>query len=220
MWFIFSRTISIFVSYLHEECRDKNARIYQKNTMKLYFSDKTKENAFQILFETYYSPFCLYAKRFIADTYIRQDIVSEVFATLWDKQNTLDLKSDTVIAYLKMCVRNSCLNYLKHQEYESSYAETVQQRVPLYEREADSVYTLNELYQMLHEALSKLPENYRLVFMKSFFDGMTHAEIAEELQLSVKSVNRYKQKTMELLREELKEFMPIILSILLADFCF
>ena len=41
--------------------------------------------------------------------------------------------------------------------------------------------------RMLYETLNKLPENYRTVFMKSFFEGKTHAEIAEEMNLSVKS---------------------------------
>ena len=71
---------------------------------------------------------------------------------------------------------------------------------PLYETESDSVYTLDELYRMLYDTLNKLPENYRTVFHKSFFEGKTHAEIAEEMNLSVKSINRYKQKTMELLK--------------------
>ena len=67
---------------------------------------------------------------------------------------------------------------------------------------------------MLYETLNKLPENYRTVFMKSFFEGKTHAEIAEEMNLSVKSINRYKQKTMELLRNELKDYLPLFLLFL------
>ena len=107
---------------------------------------------------------------------------------------------------------NSCLNYhLKHQRCEWSYAENIKKKAPIYETEPDSVYTLDELYRMLYETLNKLPENHRTVFMKSFFEGKTHAEIAEEMNLSVKSINRYKQKTMELLRNELKEYMPLLL---------
>ena len=68
---------------------------------------------------------------------------------------------------------------------------------------------------MLYETLNKLPENYRTVFIKSFFEGTTHTEIAEEMNLSVKSINRYKQKTMELLRNELKEYMPLLLLLFL-----
>ena len=110
-----------------------------------------------------------------------------------------------------MCVKNNCLNYLKHQEYEWSYAENIKKKTPIYETEPDSIYTLDELYRMLYETLDKLPENYRTVFMKSFFEGKTHVEIAEEMNLSVKSINRYKQKTMELLRNELKDYLPLLL---------
>lgn len=181
--------------------------------MKLSFSKQNKEHAFKQLYEEYYAPFCLYAKRFIDDKDIREDIVSDVFTSLWDKidSESFDLQSNTALGYIKMCVKNSCLNYLKHQEYEWSYAEKIQGKAPVYETEPDSVYTLDELYRMLYEALEKLPENYRTVFMKSFYEGKTHVEIAEEMNLSVKSINRYKQKTMELLRNELKDYLPLIL---------
>ena len=140
-----------------------------------------------------------------------EDIVSDVFTSLWDKIDSFDFQSDTALGYIKMCVKNSCLNYLKHQEYEWNYAEVVQKKAPIYEVEPDSVYTLDELYRMLYETLNKLPESYRTVFIKSFFEGKTHAEIAEEMNLSVKSINRYKQKTMELMRNELKDYLPLFL---------
>lgn len=184
--------------------------------MKISFSRQTKERAFKQLYEDYYAPFCLYAKRFVDDKEVREDIVSDVFTSLWDKLDTdsFDLQSETALGYIKMCVKNSCLNFLKHQEYEWSYAENIQKKAPLYETETDSVYTLDELYRMLYETLNKLPENYRTVFMKSFFESKTHAEIAEEMNLSVKSINRYKQKTMELLRNELKDYLPLFLLFL------
>ena len=129
--------------------------------MKISFSKQTKERAFKQLYEEYYAPFCLYAKRFVDDKETREDIVSDVFTSLWDKLDT------------------------------------------------------DELYRMLYETLNKLPENYRTVFIKSFFEGKTHTEIAEEMNLSVKSINRYKQKTMELLRNELKDYMPLLLLLFL-----
>ena len=162
--------------------------------MKISFSKQTKERAFKQLYEEYYAPFCLYAKRFVDDKETREDIVSDVFTSLWDKLDTdsFDLQSNTALAYIKMCVKNSCLNFLKHQEYEWSYAENIQKKAPVYETEPDSIYTLDELYRMLYET-----------------------EIAEEMNLSVKSINRYKQKTMELLRNELKEYMPLLLLLFL-----
>lgn len=183
--------------------------------MNLSFSGRNKEQAFKELYEEYYAPFCLYAKRFIEDKETREDIVSDVFTSIWGKIDTFDLQSDTALGYIKMCVRNSCLNFLKHQECEWNYAENIQKKAPVYETEPDSVFTLDELYKMLYETLNKLPENYRIVFMKSFFEGKTHVEIAEEMNLSVKSINRYKQKTMELLRNELKDYMPLLMLLLM-----
>lgn len=174
----------------------------------------SKEQDFKLLYETYYVPFCLYAKRFVENKEAREDIVSEVFISLWNHWDVFDLHSKAALGYIKMCVKNSCLNYLKHQEHEWDYAEFVQKKGPVYETEPDSIYTLDELYRMLYDALNKLPENYRVVFMESFFNGKTHAEVAETLGISVKSVNRYKQKTLEFLRNELKEYMPLLLLLL------
>lgn len=185
------------------------------NSMKLSFLEHNKEQAFRQLYEEYYAPFCLYAKRFIEDKETREDVVSDVFASLWDKMENIDLNSDTALAYIKMCVKNSCLNHLKHLECEWSYAEIIRGKAPIYETEPDSVYTLDELYRLLYETLNKLPETYRTVFIESFFKEKTHAEIAEELNLSVKSVNRYKQRTIEFLRSELKEYLPILLLLAL-----
>lgn len=82
--------------------------------------------------------------------------------------------------------------------------------IKAYETEPDSVYTLNELYRILYETLDKLPEHYRTVFIESFFNGKTQQQIADEMNINVKSVNRYKQKTIELLRLSMKEYLPIL----------
>lgn len=181
--------------------------------MNLSFSKREKELAFKQLYEQYYAPFCLYAKRFVENREEREDIVSEVFATLWNKIDwgEVDAQSATVLGYIKMSVKNSCLNYLKHQEYEWDYSERMQKLAPIYDENYDSVYTLDELYQMLLETLEKLPENYREVFKKSFFEEKTHAEIAEEMNISLKSVGRYKQKVMDFLQVELKDYLPLII---------
>lgn len=183
--------------------------------MRISFTSTNKEKDFKKLYEEYYAPFCLYAKRFIDDSSTREDIVSDVFASLWDKEDSFELNKATALGYLKTCVRNSCLNYLKHLEYEWSYAELCQKRDPIYATDPDSIYTLEELYKMLYETLNKLPESYRVVFTKNFFEGKTHAEIAKEMNLSVKSIDRYKQRTMDFLRAELKEYLPLIAWVLL-----
>lgn len=177
-------------------------------------SEQSKEQSFRKIYEDYYASFCIYAKQFIDDRNIREDIVSDVFATLWRKRNEMELRPETTLAFLKTCVRNSCLNYIKHQRYEIDYVENYRVGPPAYEIDPDTVYSLEELYKLLYQTLEKLPENYRTVFVKHFFEGKTHIEIARDMSLSVKSIDRYKQKVMEILRHELKDYLPILLIIL------
>mgnify|MGYP000667391123 CR=1 FL=1 len=169
-----------------------------------------QEKAFRILYEKYAPALRYFAAKYVEEGEVIDDIVQDVFVCLWEKR--VDFKTEeTIKAFLYKAVKNSCLNFLKHQEYEWNYAEIIRKKTPVYETESDSVYTLDELYRMLYETLNKLPDNYRTVFIESFFKGKTHTEIAEELNLSVKSVNRYKQRTIELLRNELKDYLPLLL---------
>lgn len=170
-----------------------------------------EEVDFRKLYEDYYAPFCLYARKFIEDRHLREDIVSDVFVTLWRRRNEIGLRSETAAAFLKMCVKNSCLNHIKHLHYELEYAEGYREKAAAYEQSPDAIYNLAELYQLLYRCLEKLPENYRLAFVKHFFEGKTHAQIAEEMELSVKSVDRYKQKVVKILQEELKDYLPVVM---------
>lgn len=183
--------------------------------MEIHFDIKYKEQQFRALYERYYAPFCLYARRFINNSAVCEDIISDVFASLWSKAGKLDIDAASTAAYIKMCVKNSCINFLRHHAYEDDYTEAVKMSASICDTGTpDNVYTLDELYRMLFETLEKLPENYRKVFLKTFMEGKKQEDIAQEMQCSVKSVNRYKQKTLELLRHELKDYLPLLLLML------
>lgn len=68
--------------------------------MKISFSEHSKEQVFKQIYEEFYAPFCLYAKRFIEDKDTREDLVSDVFTSLWDKIDTFNLDSDTTLGYI------------------------------------------------------------------------------------------------------------------------
>ena len=88
---------------------------------------------------------------------------------------------------------------------------------PIYAPASDAVYTLEELYGLLKDTLEQMPENHRTVFVKTFLETKTQTEVAEEMQISVKSVHRYKQKAIEQLRNVLKDYLPLAL-LLMAHF--
>lgn len=182
--------------------------------MAMTGSIKSKERLFRELYSRYYPSFCLYARRFLTDATVCEDIVSEVFTDMWNRIGSIDLDSEACMAYIKMSVKNSCLNYLKHHRHKTAYEDSLKNLDEAMAAGPDSVYSLEELYRVLHETLENMPPEYRSVFLKSFVEDKTQAEIAAELNLSEKSINRYKKKTLELLKKELKDFLPLLLFLL------
>ncbi|KGI59642.1 RNA polymerase sigma-70 factor [Prevotella sp. DNF00663] len=179
--------------------------------MNLSQRSKGKESYFKQLFDTYYAPFCLYAKRFIDDTEVRNDIVSDVFFHVWQKIDVDEFQTETAVEYIRLAVKSRCLNHLKHQNYEMDYAKWFQQRAPIYAESPNYVYTLDELYEKLTGILKQLPDEQRRIFTESFINEKTRTEIAKEMNVSVKTVQRYKNKVMEILRNQLKDYLLIAL---------
>ena len=199
-----------------------------KNTIKCYFyiyllpltetkwNTRMKNASFEIefkhLYKKYFGSFCLYANRYIKDMDISKDIVSDVFASFWQDRERVGLKKETILAYIKTCVKNRAFNYLKHQKYEWEHVEYTLNQPHSYADSPDKVYHIDELYALLNATLNKLPPEYKAVFIKSVIQQKPHAEIAEELNISLRSVNRYKQKVLGELRLELKDYLPLVIA--------
>lgn len=172
----------------------------------------TEDNrlAFHRLFELYYPALCMYAKRFITDKETREDIVQDVFFAIWENRSRISVKT-SARSYLVTCARNHCLNYLQ-RNHERYYESLIQEQIPIYAESSEELYTWEELQTLLRQALDKLPENYRLAFEKNRFENKSYGEIAEEMQISIRTVERYKNKATELLKTELKDYLPLFIG--------
>ena len=116
-------------------------------------------------------------------------------------------------AYLYRAVHNRCLNFLEQGKVRQLYvSETVKQEEPM-SAAADAAGDQLELQSRITRALSKLPEQCGLIFRLSRFDEMKYAEIATHLGISVKTVENQMGKALRILREELKEYLPVLLML-------
>lgn len=165
--------------------------------------------AYRSLFEHYYGALCLFAKRYIEDRAVREDIVQDVFFFVWAKRKMI-MANTSGKNYLITCVKNMSLNYLRRQGYKDEYIDKVRERMPVYAENLDDIYTLNELRTLLANALAKLPVEYRIAFEMSRLEGKTSAEIAEVMSVSVRTVERYRNKATEIIKEELKDYLPLL----------
>jgi RNA polymerase sigma-70 factor (ECF subfamily) len=166
------------------------------------------EKAFEQLFELFYSPLLGYAGRYIYNRSMCEDIVQGVFVSLWENRKTLHI-TQSARNYLLVSVRNHCLNFLKKEKLTHRYQEFVLKAAG--QKDDENFYLLTELYDMLEKALAKLPETYRKVFEMHRIEKKSYEEIAEELHISVRTAKRYKSQVMEILKKDLKDYLPFMI---------
>lgn len=182
----------------------------QRHTETLTVGDIT---AFEMLFRTYYQPLCNYAFTFLQDREDAEEIVQSTFILVWEKRETLAIRT-SVRPYLYAMVRNACLNVIKHEKIKEKYAL---EEIALANRSHDSVahtVAFHELEYRIKVAMAELPEQCRLVFKLSRFEELKYAEIAEQLNISVKTVENHMGKALKIMREQLKDYLPLILVLL------
>lgn len=168
---------------------------------------------FEMLFRTYYQPLCNYAYTFLQDRQDAEEIVQSTFLMVWEKKNELAIRT-SVKPYLYAMVRNACLNALKHEKIKQRHAG---EELATAERSYDSVAHIvatNELEIRIKEAIDELPEQCRMVFKLSRFEELKYSEIAEQLGISIKTVENHMGKALKIMRDRLRDYLPIILVML------
>jgi RNA polymerase sigma-70 factor (family 1) len=169
-----------------------------------------REDAFEMIFKAYYQPLCRYAYTFLNDTDEAEEIVQTSFVAIWDKRTQVEIQT-SLKSYLYRTVRNNCLNAIKHNKVRQQHALYTQAGgEPTNESVTESVEG-SELEQKIQLALQTLPEQCRLIFQLSRFEELKYQEIADQLELSVKTVENQMGKALRLMREQLKDYLPLFL---------
>jgi RNA polymerase sigma-70 factor (ECF subfamily) len=174
------------------------------------------ESAFEMVFRTYYRPLCQYAYSFLNDRDEAEEVVQAAFINVWDKRGQVEIQT-SLKAYLYRIVRNSCLNVIKHEKVKQQHvAHEMVHGESMHENVSQSVIS-NELEERISVAMKALPEQCRLVFQLSRFEELKYSEIAEQLGISVKTVENQIGKALKIMREQLKDYLPAFLILFLAN---
>lgn len=120
-----------------------------------------------------------------------EDIAQDIFVKLWDNPEIWENK-ETLDNYIYTMARNQIYNFLKHQSVELSYQEKLlQEDSPSFEFDIYDKLYAKELQLLIKLSLDNMPEQRRKVFSMSRQDGMSNQEIADRLQLSIRTVERH-----------------------------
>jgi RNA polymerase sigma-70 factor (ECF subfamily) len=165
---------------------------------------KDDKNVLHELFELYYQPVCSAIFRYIKDKALVEDMAQNVFIRFWEKRHTIEVNS-SFSAYLRRMAINEALAHLRKQKhYEEEFNPNMVTEV---DRGVEQQYLHSELQQNVTDAINTLPPKCKIVFQLSRHEGLTYREIAERMEISVKTVENQMGKALRILREELKGYL-------------
>lgn len=166
---------------------------------------KDRLKIFRQMYETNVSLLVRFAQRFTPSD-AAEDIVQDVFVELWKIEEFPE--TDYLQSYLFKAVRNRCINYLKQKQTQNLYVEKsvteMMQRGLEYFNTVEKVIIREEELQLIYDHIELLPDKCRQIFKLSYFEDKKSNEIAELLQLSVRTVEHQLYLGLKILRKNLQ----------------
>jgi RNA polymerase sigma-70 factor (ECF subfamily) len=179
------------------------------------------EETYVFLFKEYYVSLCSYSRRYVGRKDIAEEIVSETFMKIWESRNTLNIIS-SIKSYLFHAVCNNSLNYLRNLKKENIIETYFQDPkfenmgfAEILEETEEQSLLMENISTKIEEAVSQLPRQQQSVFRLKRQNGKKIREIAQMMELSVKTVEMHLSKATINLQKKLNNYLPSFLLFIL-----
>ncbi|MDA3891240.1 MAG: RNA polymerase sigma-70 factor [Salinivirgaceae bacterium] len=172
------------------------------------------EHQFEFLFKEHFAYLSNVAYGVVKDEDDSYDIVQKVFAKFWDKRFDVDL-TDNIKSYLHRATLNTSLNFLDKNKRMVKIEDARLEDISSHSVEDNTDYLSGEVENAVKKAISELPEKCKIVFSLSRYSDKTNREIAEELEISIKAVEKHISRALRELRVKLKPYLNSIIIILM-----
>ncbi len=163
------------------------------------------ERALEIVFRAHYAGMASFVQRYVRSADVAEELVQDVFFKLWSKREHL-AEIETLRTYLFRAARNTALNHLRRLKLERRWQEeqVAGDDSPAFVADDEAAWT--EVDAAVQEAIGRLPPRCREIFLLSRDGGLTYAEIARALGISVKTVETQMGRALKSLRVSLRPF--------------
>jgi RNA polymerase sigma-70 factor (ECF subfamily) len=164
-------------------------------------------STFEDIFREHHAACLAFAVHYTGDVHEAEEVVQQVFLRLWEKRETIDIMGATR-SYLFAAIRNTSISNWRKETVRQE-KEQVAGDLRAADRQVQSpAWELERLYQ---QALEVLPERCREVFILSRQQQLKYAEIADVMNISVKTVENQMGKALKIMHKELKEYLQVLL---------
>lgn len=181
--------------------------------------EESKEiRVFNSLFTSYKERFVHFARTYVDDETIAEDIAVESLMYYWENRRKLDVHSN-ILAYILTVIKHKSLDHLRQLRVQEDFAEYTKSnearklnlRIATLEACNPERIFSEELQGLVDKALLSLPAQTRDIFIRSRYHDQSHKEIAEALGLSTKAVEFHITKALRILRVALRDYLPALL---------
>ncbi len=179
---------------------------------------------FENLYQHYYAKTLYFAKQYLSNQDEAEEVAQETFITLWQQRGNIK-KELSVQSFILTIAKNKCLNILRKRIIGRKYYDDVSLRetaanISALSDESIEQIHFTELQQLIQEAFNELPSKTQMVYQMNRDQQMTYEEIAQILQVSIKTIEYHMTKALAHFRYRLKDYLPIsilYLMYLLSD---
>lgn len=186
---------------------------YSEISMQIPAFEKIKagdEQAFSLLFKALYPVLCRYALRYLSEQHVVEELIQDVFFTLWSRRSTLEVHT-SVKSYLFVALRNRIFSYfrdrLKNPAYPGEETEEMELHLGSTPPQVEEKLSAEDIQTLAQQAVASLPERCRVIFTLSRYQSMGYQEIAERLGISVKTVENQMVLALKKLRKALGDYL-------------
>lgn len=178
--------------------------------------DSILQRQFEALFKEHFSGLCYFSQKYLGDLDSAKEVVHAVFVKIWENREEFDFEKSAK-SYLFTSVYNRSMNVIRDNKKFAQSEDDEAHTRSIESGEFHDSMELAELEGKIKESLQKLPEKCREVFQLNRFEGKKYAEIAEIMNISVKTVEAQMSKALKTMRVELKDYLIALLILLLKN---
>ena len=172
---------------------------FSKDPQTLLTENKEKE--YERLFRNHFGSLCLFAGKFLRSNEEKKDVVQKAFLKLWLLWENIE-KGDAIPGWLKITVRNGCLDYLKECRNEE---EDKSELASFLEISDNDPHLKDAMVRRVQKELKNLPDWMQQFWELSFTKGLKSKEIAERLNISRNTAYVYKSKVRKAIKAQFKK---------------
>jgi RNA polymerase sigma-70 factor, ECF subfamily len=183
-----------------------------RNKKKLTSYFEGNLDNFEALFKHFYAPLVVYACKYVGDVDIARDIVQDFFVRLYEKRQSINIDT-SIKSYLYRSIFNCCINFKKQRSIQDKHLKNIDMDK---DDEGNLENEINrvELQHRIFEVIDSLPAKCSRIFKMNRLEGLKNEEIAQQLNLSKRTVETQISKALKILRKKLSDYPETVIALL------